>query len=157
MAKRPTNYNNLLIVLVAGVGILLLSLSRLVDSQDNSVTLLPAEANLAALVFSGVVLHQQQGEWQATPSQPHSELQRLVMAWQQARLVPVVTPLERLEVPIQVDLYLTASGEPQTVLLYPEGQMIKLLAQPQWWRLVNLDMNTLLPTASPARNESDGV
>ncbi|SHI20982.1 hypothetical protein [Ferrimonas marina] len=148
MAKNRRRYNNMLILLVAGAGLLLLSLGQLTGPREHSLPLLPPESRLQGLVFADLALQQQDGAWQSQPALTPAQTQALLDTWQQAQMVAIAPPQPLPRQPIQVDLYLAEQDAPITLLLYPQLNAIKLLEDPQWWRLVNQAIDPLLPPST---------
>ncbi|WP_298440720.1 hypothetical protein [uncultured Ferrimonas sp.] len=144
MTAKRKKYNNMLILLVVGLGFLLLATGRL-SQHHNSLPLLPAEAKLQSLVFAALVLEFDDGVWRSNPSLSDAKQQSLLQAWRNAQMVPIEVPSPKPVAPVLVDVYLQDGTYPQTALLYPHLAAIKIHGQPQWWRLVNQEMATLLP------------
>ncbi|QIZ78346.1 hypothetical protein [Ferrimonas lipolytica] len=144
MSIKRKKYNNMLILLIVGLGFLLLATGKLTQN-NNSFPLLPQEATLQSLVFAKLVIERDNNQWQSNPEAPTEHIQQLVMAWRNAQMVPIAPPSPLPPKPIIVDVYLDDGSYPQTALLYPHIAAIKIHGQDQWWRLVNQEMETLLP------------
>lgn len=149
MARSRRTYNNWLIFLVIGAGALLYSTGRVTSPSGNSHPLLPESVGIEALVFAHLVIRPDAGQIRSSPPYPEASLRALLAAWQSARLVPIAEPEPRPTSPIQVDVYLDDGSAPQTALLYPQQGAVKMLGQPQWWRLVNQEVSLLLPPEPP--------
>lgn len=149
MARSRRTYNNWLIFLVIGAGALLYSTGRMTSPSGNSHPLLPESVGIEALVYADLIVRPEAHQIRSSPAYPEALLQRLIQAWHEARLVPIADPDPKPTTPIQVDVYLDNGSAPQTALLYPQQAAVKMLGQPQWWRLVNQDMALLLPPEPP--------
>ncbi|MBY5994090.1 hypothetical protein [Ferrimonas balearica] len=145
MARSRKSYNNMLILLVAGAGLLLMTTGRLTGPPNNSVPLLPEAAQVEALVFADLVVRAEEQRLRSMPERPETELRALLDAWRRAQLVPTLEPTPAPSGPTQVDVYLDDGSAPQTALLYPHIAAVKILGEPQWWRLVNEPMAALIP------------
>ncbi|MBY6019376.1 hypothetical protein KUW04_16510 [Halomonas denitrificans] len=154
MARSRRTYNNWLIFLVIGAGALLFSTGRLTSPNSNSFPLLPESAEIEALVYGDLVVRAEADGARSSPALSEPRLNALLAAWRSARLVPVGEPQPVPDSPIQVDVYLDDGSAPQTALLYPQHAAVKMLGQSQWWRLVNQEMQHLLPPDSTAAPES---
>ncbi|MBY6187944.1 hypothetical protein KUV89_15095 [Marinobacter hydrocarbonoclasticus] len=153
MARSRKTYNNWLIFLVIAAGALLYSTGQVTGPTGNSIPLLPDTVEVDALVYAELAISIGEDAPHSNPPVDDTRLRNLIAAWRDARLVPVADPDPKPTELVQVDVYLADGSAPQTALLYPQQSLVKMLGQPQWWRLVNQDMHLLLPPepATPSR------
>ncbi|SDJ91848.1 hypothetical protein SAMN04488540_11589 [Ferrimonas sediminum] len=143
MAKRRT-WNNVLILALSLFGMLMLYVSNLISPNSSSYPLLPEGAGIEALVMQELVVRRDGGHWRSVPAVDDAQLQALMAHWREARLLPVAEPVPAPMQPVQVDLYLDDGSAPITVLIYPRYGYLKLLGQPQWWKLLSAEGAQLL-------------
>ncbi|TKB47584.1 hypothetical protein FCL40_15325 [Ferrimonas sediminicola] len=147
MAKRR-NWNNALIIALSLFGMLLLYVTNLISPNSSSYPLLPEGRAIEALVLQELVVHREGEGWRSEPQLDAERLDGLMALWSDARLLPINDPVPQPRGPVQVDLYLDDGEDPVTVLLYPELGYVKLLGQPQWWKLLSAQGEALLNRGS---------